>query len=77
MSDSMIRMLIGGTWETIVMTFVSGFFGFVLGLPTGVLLFITRKGQILDNKPLNRFISIIVNIFWRNMPDAPTRLNAF
>ena len=67
MSESMIRMLISGTLETIVMTFVSGFFGFVLGLPTGVLLFVTRKGQILENKPLNRTISIFVNIF-RSIP---------
>ena len=35
MSDSIIDLLLKGTWETIVMTFVSGFFGFVLGLPTG------------------------------------------
>ena len=48
MSDSMIEILIKGTWETIVMTFVSGFFGFVLGLPIGVSLFITSKGQIRD-----------------------------
>jgi D-methionine transport system permease protein len=67
MSESMIRLLIGGTWETIIMTFVSGFFGFTLGLPTGVLLFMTRKGQILENKALNRFVSIIVNIF-RSIP---------
>ncbi len=63
MSESMIELLIKGTWETILMTFVSGFFGFVLGIPVGVSLFITRKGQIKENRTLNSVLSIIVNIF--------------
>ena len=67
MSEPMFWMLLNGLWETIVMTFVSGFFGFVIGLPTGVLLFLTRKGQILDNRPVNRALSVFVNIF-RSIP---------
>lgn len=63
MSDSMIEILIKGTLETIVMTFVSGFFGFVLGLPIGVSLFITSKGQIRDNKSINKVLAFFVNIF--------------
>lgn len=67
MSDSLIDLLLKGTWETIVMTFVSGFFGFLLGLPTGILLFLTRKNQILDQPALNRTLSVIVNVF-RSIP---------
>ncbi len=67
MSESMISLLVAGTWETIVMTFVSCFFGFVIGLPTGVILFITRPNQILENKTLNRVTAILVNIF-RSIP---------
>ncbi|GAA0498025.1 methionine ABC transporter permease MetI [Tatumella terrea] len=67
MSDAMIWLLAGGVWETLIMTFVSGFFGFVLGLPVGVLLYITRPGQIMANKSLYRAISAIVNIF-RSIP---------
>jgi D-methionine transport system permease protein len=67
MSDSIIALLLNGTWETIVMTFVSGFFGFLIGLPTGVLLFLTRKNQILDQPVLNRTLSVIVNVF-RSFP---------
>lgn len=63
MSDSMLDILLKGTWETIVMTFVSGFFSFMIGLPIGVALFITRKGQIKDNKKVNRFIAFFVNVF--------------
>ncbi len=67
MSEAMIWLLAGGVWETLVMTFVSGFFGFVIGLPVGVLLYITRPGQIIENKTLYRTISAIVNIF-RSIP---------
>lgn len=67
MSDSMVWLLVNGAWETIVMTFVSGFFGFALGLPVGVLLFLTRTGQILEHRAVNRSVSIVVNIF-RSIP---------
>ena len=67
MSESIIELLLKGTLETIVMTFVSGFFGFLLGLPTGVLLFLTRKNQILEQPVLNRTLSVLVNVF-RSIP---------
>lgn len=67
MSDSMVMMLIKGAGETIFMTFLSGLFGFVIGLPAGVLLFMTRKGQVLQHKTLNSILAVIVNIF-RSIP---------
>lgn len=67
MSEAMVELLFKGAWETIFMTFVSGFFGFVIGLPTGVMLFLTRERQILENKVLNHTIAILVNIF-RSIP---------
>lgn len=67
MSDSIINLLFQGTIETVVMTLVSGFFGFVLGLPTGIFLFLTRKGQLLENKVSHQIVSVIVNIF-RSIP---------
>lgn len=67
MSEPMLIMILKGLLETIVMTFVSGFFGFLLGLPTGVLLFMTRKGQVSENRFLNSFTSVLVNIF-RSIP---------
>ncbi|WP_278352649.1 methionine ABC transporter permease MetI [Chryseobacterium gleum] len=63
LSDAVIALLAKGTWETVYMTFLSGFFGFVLGLPVGILLFLTRKGQLLENTFYHRGLSIIVNIF--------------
>lgn len=67
MSEAMIQLLWKGTVETIVMTLAGGFFGFVLGLPAGVLLFLTRKGQVLEHRVFNRITSVIVNIF-RSIP---------
>lgn len=42
-------------------------FGFVIGLPVGVLLYVTRPGQIIANAKLYRTVSAIVNIF-RSIP---------
>ena len=67
MSEPMLIMILKGLLETVIMTFVSGFFGFVLGLPTGVLLFITRKGQVSENRLVNSIVSVLVNIF-RSIP---------
>lgn len=62
-----ISLLTKGTWETIYMTFSSGFFGFLIGLPLGVVLFLTKKGQLLENRIYNRILSILVNVF-RSIP---------
>lgn len=67
MSESTFFLLLNGTWETIVMTFVSGFFGFAIGLPIGVWLFLTRKGQVLENIRIYQIVSVVVNIF-RSIP---------
>lgn len=65
--ETIISLLLKGIGETIFMTFVSGFFGFLLGLPMGIVLFLTRKGQPLENRFYNRTLSVIVNVF-RSIP---------
>lgn len=67
MSEAVINLLLKGTWETVLMTFVSGFFGFLLGLPIGIFLFLTRKGQLLENKLINQILAFFVNVF-RSIP---------
>lgn len=62
-----LSLLLKGLWETIFMTIVSGFFGFLLGLPLGIVLFLTRKDQLLENNFYNRFLSVLVNVF-RSIP---------
>ena len=63
MSEAMMWLMARGVWETVMMTFVSGFFGFVLALPVGVLLYVTRPGQIIANNSLYKILSGLVNIF--------------
>lgn len=67
MPDTTLSLLLKGLGETVFMTFVSGFFGFVLGLPAGILLYLTRKGQLLEHVLYNRILSVTINIF-RSIP---------
>jgi D-methionine transport system permease protein len=59
----MVDLFLKGIWETLLMTFASGFFGTLIGLPLGVLLFITRPGQIKESLIFNSVLSAIINIF--------------
>lgn len=63
MSDPVVSLLLAGLGETIFMTITSGIFGFLLGLPTGIILFLTRQGQVLENRVFNHSISVVINIF--------------
>lgn len=63
MSKEIFILLRDATWETLVMSFSSGFFGFLIGIPLGLLLFLSRKGQLAEHAFLNTFLSTVVNIF--------------
>lgn len=56
------ELLMYGLWETFFMTFSSGIIGFLIGIPTGVCLYLTRKGQYKENLTVYRSLSIVVNI---------------
>src|SRR5690606_27146943 len=53
--------------ETIQMVSLSLLFSVLLGLPLGIFLFVTRKGQILENIPIFTVLNGIINIF-RSIP---------
>lgn len=55
------------TWETLVMTGVSLLFTVLLGLPLGILLFVTASGQLLEQRGLYRVLSFIANVL-RSVP---------
>lgn len=67
LNETVVSLLLKGLGETVWMTFVSGFLGFLLGLPVGIALFLTRKGQLLENLFYNRILSVLVNVF-RSIP---------
>lgn len=67
LDDTTIPLLLKGLGETLIMTFVSGTIGISLGLPVGIILFLTGKDQLLENKLYHRSLSILVNVL-RSVP---------
>lgn len=67
MSSDMISLLSKALGETIYMVAVSMAIASVLGIPLGVLLHTTSRGQILESPALNRIIGAIVNAI-RSIP---------
>ena len=55
------------TGETVYMTLISLAFAFAIGIILGLLLFLTGKGGLWENKPINAVIGAVVNIF-RSIP---------
>lgn len=65
--NATITMLLEGVRDTLYMTLASTFFGYVLGLPLGVILAITDKDGIKPNAFIYKILDIIVNIL-RSIP---------
>jgi D-methionine transport system permease protein len=55
--------------NTLYMVFVSAFFAFLIGLPLGVILTLTDKGGLKENRSVNQSLGSIVNI-GRSIPFA-------
>ncbi len=66
-NEAMLFKMAQATDETLYMVILSGFWGTVIGLPIGILLYTTRKGQILDCYTANSALSFITNVF-RSIP---------
>jgi len=60
--DNFASLLTVSTVETIYMSVLSTLIAALLGLPLGFLTFLTNKGAILENKKLNAFLNVIINI---------------
>lgn len=67
MSQQLFNLLLRGTWETILMTGVSGILSFIIGLPLALVLVTTDRGGIFENLWLNRVLGGIVNAL-RSVP---------
>ena len=55
-------MLFEGTYETLLMTFASTIFAYVIGLPLGVTMVITDVHGINPNKTINTVLGTVINI---------------
>ena len=67
LNGGMAMLLLEGTRDTLYMTLVSTLFGYVLGLPVGILLTCTDKDGITPNRLIYRILDVIVNIM-RSIP---------
>lgn len=56
-----------GTLDTLLMTLPSTFFAYLIGMPLGVLLVITRRGHIKPMPTINTVIGSLVNLL-RSVP---------
>lgn len=67
MSQQIINLLIQGLGETLQMTIISTVVSMIVGIPLGVILVITGKGHILENKAVNATLGSVVNAL-RSIP---------
>ncbi|MFJ9647069.1 methionine ABC transporter permease [Streptomyces sp. NPDC004244] len=65
--SEMQPLLTQGTYDTLYMVLWSTLVTVLGGLPLGILLVLTDKGGLLQNRPLNKAIGVIVNI-GRSLP---------
>ncbi len=65
--SEMIMMLVDGTVDTLYMTLMSTLFGYVLGLPMGILLAVTDKEGIRPNAIVYKILDFIANLV-RSIP---------
>lgn len=66
-TKEILEMLRQGVWDTLYMTGMSTLFGYLIGLPFGVILAVTDKDGIKPNKIVYRILDIIANIL-RSVP---------
>lgn len=66
-SSEVIQMLIRGIGETLYMTLASTLFGYLFGLPMGILLTISDREGIKPNAVLYKIMDVVANIV-RSVP---------
>ncbi|STO30780.1 Methionine import system permease protein MetP [Fusobacterium necrogenes] len=54
-------MIWTSTLETLYMVFFSTFFSLLIGFPIGILLTITKEGNILEKPKLNKVLDFVIN----------------
>ena len=60
-------LILQSTKETILMVVIATIIAYLIGLPTGILLFYTSKKGLRPNRLVNLIVGTIVNIF-RSIP---------
>ncbi len=67
MNERTIQMLIDGIHDTLYMTLGSVVIGYIIGLPIGILLYVTGKNGLKKNVVIYRIFDVICNVI-RSVP---------
>ncbi len=67
MNEQVIKMLLEGIRDTLYMTIGSVLLGYVVGLPMGILLYVTNEKGLKPNAAVYRVFDFIINIV-RSIP---------
>ena len=67
MNEQVIQMLLEGIRDTLYMTFGSVIAGYVLGLPLGIVLYVTNEKGLRPNRAIYRVCDFVINII-RSIP---------
>ena len=59
--DMLVSLLAKALWQTLHMVFVSGLLGSLIGLPMGVFLATSGRGELFEAPKINRIVGLIVN----------------
>jgi D-methionine transport system permease protein len=62
MSQTTLLLLLNSTGDTFYMVTLASMIATLLGLPLGVILYASRKNNILENPSLYRFLATLVNM---------------
>lgn len=62
MSNAMLELILEATLETLYMVGIAGLIAAAAGIPLGVLLYVTRPGQILANPLTQKALAIVTNV---------------
>lgn len=62
MSQTTLSLLLNASLATIYMVLVSSIIATLVGLPLGVILYVTRKGNILEQASCYQVLAAIVNV---------------
>lgn len=56
------QIILPAVAETLYMAFLSSLFAIIIGIVVGIVLYVTEKGNILQNMFINKVLGVIVNI---------------
>ena len=67
MTDNLWSIIWPGILQTLQMTLLSTLFAYIIGLPYGILLKITDKNDVMENRVIHSILAFVANIL-RSIP---------